>query len=166
LTHTRLALFSVIVAASLAACSKQPAQNARPDGTGQTAPASAPQMAPSHAPATVPPEQGSVAAPSAPSTVTPIADVWANRKTLAGKAVTVHGKVVKFNGGILGRNWVHIQDGTGKPDDKTNDLTVTTADEAAVGDQITVTGTVGIDRDFTAGYAYPVIVENAHIVKK
>ena len=43
-----------------------------------------------------------------------IADVWAKRAALAGKTVTVNGTVVKFNGGILGRNWVHLQDGSGK----------------------------------------------------
>jgi hypothetical protein len=94
-----------------------------------------------------------------------IADVWANRKTLAGKSVTVRGKVVKFNGGIMDRNWIHIQDGSGKVEDKTNDLTITTSDTAKVGDVITVTGTVAIDKDFTAGYAYPVIIENAKIAK-
>ena len=101
-----------------------------------------------------------------PAGATPIADVWAQRKALAGKIVTVKGKVVKYNGEILGRNWVHIQDGTGKAADGTNDLTVTTTDETKVGDVVTVTGTVAIDKDFTAGYAYPVIVENAKIARK
>ena len=39
--------------------------------------------------------------------------VWKERATLAGKTVILRGKVVKFNGGILGVNWIHIQDGTG-----------------------------------------------------
>ena len=46
---------------------------------------------------------------------TTIANVWANRKSLAGKSVTVRGKVMKFNGGIMGRNWIHIQDGRAPP---------------------------------------------------
>jgi hypothetical protein len=96
---------------------------------------------------------------------TEIADVWANRKALAGKTVTVRGKVVKFNGGILDRNWLHLQDGTGKAADGSNDLTVTTSDDLKVGDIVTITGTVGIDRDFTAGYAYPVIIENARVIR-
>jgi hypothetical protein len=94
---------------------------------------------------------------------TTIASVWANRKSLAGKSVTVRGKVVKFNGGIMGRNWIHIQDGTGAAADGTHDLLVTTDGGAAVGDVITVTGTVAIDKDFTAGYAYAVLIENAKI---
>jgi hypothetical protein len=102
-----------------------------------------------------------------PAGGTPIATVWADRKALAGKTVTVRGKVVKFNGGILDHDWIHIQDGTGKADDRTNDLTVTTAPSSGVkvGDVITVTGVLAVDKDFGAGYAYPVIVENAKIAR-
>ena len=97
---------------------------------------------------------------------TTVANVWANRKSLAGKTVTVRGKVVKFNGGIMGRNWIHIQDGTGSAADGTHDLLVTTDANASVGDVITATGTVGIDKDFTAGYAYAVLIEGAKIELK
>jgi hypothetical protein len=89
--------------------------------------------------------------------------VWANRASLAGKAVTVSGKVVKFNGGILGRNWVHVQDGSGKAADGTNDLTLTTDATTRVGDVITVTGTVILNKDFGSGYAYKVMLESARI---
>jgi len=97
---------------------------------------------------------------------TTVANVWANRKSLAGKTVTVRGKVVKFNGGIMGRNWIHIQDGTGAAADGTNDLLVTSDAAAKIGDVITITGTVAIDKDFTAGYAYAVLVEGAKIALK
>ena len=97
---------------------------------------------------------------------TTVAGVWSNRKSLAGKTVTVRGKVVKFNGGIMGRNWIHIQDGTGAAADGTNDLLVTSDASAKVGDVITVTGTVAIDQDFTAGYAYAVMIEGAKIEMK
>ena len=98
-----------------------------------------------------------------PAGTTPIATVWANRKALAGKTVTVHGKVVKFNGGILDRNWIHVQDGSGKAEDGTNDILVTTDATAKVGDVITATGVVAVDKDFTAGYAYKVLIEKASI---
>jgi hypothetical protein len=94
-----------------------------------------------------------------------VADVWAKRASLAGKSVTVRGKVVKFNGGIMGRNWIHIQDGTGVAKDGTHDLTVTTNGEAQVGAVITVTGKLAVDKDFGAGYAYKAIVEDATIAK-
>ena len=97
---------------------------------------------------------------------TTVANVWANRKSLAGTTVILRGKVVKFNGGIMGRNWIHLQDGTGVAADGTNDLLVTSDAAAKVGDVITVTGTVAIDRDFTAGYAYAVLIEGATIVVK
>jgi hypothetical protein len=92
-----------------------------------------------------------------------IADVWANRASIAGKTVTVSGKVVKFNGGILGRNWLHVQDGSGKAADGTNDLTITTDAMTKVGDVITVTGTVVVNKDFGAGYAYKVMLEGARL---
>jgi hypothetical protein len=94
---------------------------------------------------------------------TTVAKVWADRKALAGKTVTVRGKVVKFNGGIMGRNWIHIQDGSGAAADGTNDLLVTSDAAAKVGDIVTVTGIVAIDKDFTAGYAYAVMIEGAKI---
>jgi hypothetical protein len=95
-----------------------------------------------------------------------VADVWAKRATLAGKPVTVRGKVVKFNGGIMDRNWIHLQDGSGAAADRTNDLTATTSAVAKVGDIVTVTGTVAVDKDFGAGYSYPVIIEGATLRDK
>jgi hypothetical protein len=104
--------------------------------------------------------------PPAPGGMT-VASVWANRKALAGKTVTVRGKVVKYNGGILGLNWTHLQDGSGVAKDGTNDITITSAAAAArVGDVITVTGTVVLDKDFGAGYAYQVMLQNASITVK
>ncbi len=94
-----------------------------------------------------------------------VADVHARAKDLAGAEVTVRGRVVKANAGIMGTNWYHIQDGTGTEADGTHDLTVTSLGTAAVGDVVTVTGTVAVDKDFGFGYQYPVIVENATIAK-
>jgi hypothetical protein len=98
-----------------------------------------------------------------------IAQIYAQKGALKEKAVTVRGKVVKFNPGIMGKNWVHIQDGTGKPNNDPNkadnDITVTTQDMTALGDTVVVKGTVRIDKDFGAGYAYPVIVEDATLSK-
>ncbi len=116
-----------------------------------------------------------VPAGAAPTVTTPVepasggttvAAVWKGRASLAGKTVTVRGKVVKYNGGILGVNWIHLQDGTGTAADGSNDLTVTTDAPARLGDVITATGTVAIDKDFGAGYFYKVIVEHATVVNK
>ncbi len=97
---------------------------------------------------------------------TTIATVWARRAALAGKPVTIRGKVVKYNGGILGTNWLHIQDGSGSAKDGTNDLTVTTDGTVKLGEIVTATGKVSIDRDFGAGYAYKVMIEQAAVVRK
>jgi hypothetical protein len=94
-----------------------------------------------------------------------VAELWANRKSLAGQQVAVRGKVVKFLPQILGKNWVHLHDGSGAAADKTNDLTVTTQDTVNVGDVVTATGVVHIDKDYGAGYTYPVILEEAKLSK-
>jgi len=91
-----------------------------------------------------------------------IAEAFADAASLEGEAVTVRGRVVKWNAAILGRNWLHVRDGTGEPG--ANDLTVTTDDVAAVGDVVLVRGTLARDRDFGAGYVYDLIVEDARVV--
>lgn len=96
-----------------------------------------------------------------------IAALYAGKAALGGKTVIAQGKVVKVNNGIMNRNWIHIKDGSGDAKAKTNELLVTSLQTAEVGDQITVTGTLGIDKDFGAGYAYSMLIEDAKIdVKK
>ena len=94
-----------------------------------------------------------------------VAEVWAQRKALKDKPVTIRGKVVKFNPGIMGKNWLHLRDGSGTADKKDNDITITTADTVAVGDVVTAKGKVLVEKDFGAGYAYPVIIEEAKVAK-
>ena len=110
-----------------------------------------------------------VATPVAPVAPPPggvaIAELWAKRAALAGQAVIVRGQVVKANNAIMGRNWFHLQDGSGKAGDGTNDLTITTEDVVTVGDIVTVSGTLTVDKDFGAGYAYDAIIENAKVKK-
>jgi len=88
-----------------------------------------------------------------------IGDLYSKRNDYAGKTVMVKGQVTKINTGIMGRNWVHIQDGTAHGDDF--DLTITTDDEPKVGDVVTYSGTFNLNRDFGAGYTYDVILEEA-----
>jgi hypothetical protein len=123
-------------------------------------------MAAQHAAAAAgPADVGSVKVPKASGAdARTVSEVYAQRSALKEKAVTIRGKVVKYNEGIMGRNWLHIRDGSGTAG-KDNDLTVTTAEKAAVGDVVVVKGKVQIDRDFGAGYSYPVIVEDAKLAK-
>ncbi len=123
-------------------------------------------MAAQHAAAAAGPSEAvDVKVPKAPGAdARTVAEVYAQRAALKEKPVTLRGKVVKFNEGIMGRNWLHVRDGSGTAG-KDNDLTITTADRASVGDVVIVKGTVRVDKDFGSGYAYPVIVEDAKLSK-
>jgi hypothetical protein len=43
---------------------------------------------------------------------------------------------------------------------------VTSKDTANVGDKVSVTGVVVVNRDFGAGYSYPLLIEDAKITPK
>ena len=92
-----------------------------------------------------------------------VGDIVARHAQLKDKPVVLHAKVVKFNGGIMGKNWLHLRDGTGSAADGSNDILVTSNDVARVGDVVTVKGTVRTDKDFGAGYAYKVLIEEATV---
>ena len=94
-----------------------------------------------------------------------VAEIYANKAALKGVEVVVRGRVVKFNPEIMGRNWLHLRDGSGSAEKHDNDITVTTTEVFAKGDVVTIRGKVVLDQDFTAGYAYPVLIEGAKAVK-
>ena len=87
-----------------------------------------------------------------------------NKATLSGQKITAEGKVVKVNNGIMGRNFVHIQDGTG--DASSNNLIVTSKQTASVGEQVVISGVVVLNRDFGSGYSYPLLIEEASITPR
>lgn len=93
-----------------------------------------------------------------------VAAIHQNKAALAGKTVSAQGKVVKVNNGIMGRNFVHVQDGTGEAD--SNNLIVTSKQTANVGDQVTVSGVVVVNREFGSGYSYPLLIEEASITPR
>lgn len=88
-----------------------------------------------------------------------VEEVATRRTELKDRQVQVRGKIVKYTPGILGRNWIHLRDGSGA--EGSNDLLVTTTDQAKSGDIVTVKGVVHTDRDFGAGYTYKVLIEDA-----
>ena len=92
-----------------------------------------------------------------------IAYVYANKDSLANQQISLRGKVVKYNEGILGWNFIHIQDGSGEVADGSNDLTVTSKGTTAMGETVVVTGTIILNKDFGSGYSFPVMMENATI---
>ena len=88
-----------------------------------------------------------------------VSELFAGAASYAGQTVKIKGKVIKVNNGIMGRNWVHIQDGTS--DNGKFDLTVTTDANVTVGQIVTFEGVIATNKDFGAGYAYEVLMEQA-----
>jgi hypothetical protein len=130
-----------LLAVAVAACSKESPKAATPEG-GEA-------------------QAEKVAAPSGNRKT--VADVITKHAELKDQVVELRGKVVKYNPSIMGKNWVHLQDGSGSEADGTNDILITTQDTATVDSEVTVTGTVHVDQDFGAGYSYEVLVEDATI---
>jgi hypothetical protein len=89
-----------------------------------------------------------------------LSDLFKNKDTYAGQVITVSGECVKVNNGIMGRNWIHIRDGS-KMNGKAVDLTVTSKMSIAVGQNVILTGTIAVNKDFGAGYRYDIIMEDA-----
>lgn len=145
-------------------------------GPGGPAPAAAPapsphgQMAEAHGgskPASAPAaDLGPIAVTRAtgPDAAT-VAEIFAKKASLDNKPVRVHAKVVKVLPGIMGKNWLHVRDGSGSADKSDNDLTVTTQDMATFGSVVLVEGTVHADKDFGSGYKFSAIVEDAKVTK-
>ena len=101
-----------------------------------------------------------VAKASGPNART-VAEIITQAAALKDKPVLVSGKVVKYNAGIMGKNWVHLRDGSGSAADNTNDVLVTSLNAVKVGDVVTAKGIVRTDKDFGSGYVYKVIIEEA-----
>jgi hypothetical protein len=115
------------------------------------------------------PHQARVITSKADVNVQPCADcititrLLTDKKSYEGKTIKVKGQVTKFNGGIMGKNWVHIQDGTDYKDGF--DLTITTNNTVAVGEIVTFEGKIALDKDFGYGYSYSVIMEEGKTIE-
>jgi hypothetical protein len=95
-----------------------------------------------------------------------VAEIFSQRKSLAGKQVVVRGKIVKVVPRIMKMTWLHLQDGTVSLPRKSHDLVVRTkAQPPAMGEIVTIKGTLLSDKDYGSGYRYEVLIDNAEIVK-
>jgi hypothetical protein len=94
-----------------------------------------------------------------------VAEINAKAQELKDKPVVVRGKIVKYNPGIMGKNWLHLRDGSGSAAENNNDILVTTVAEVKMGDIVTVKGVVRTDKDFGSGYVYKSLIEEASIQK-
>ncbi len=91
-----------------------------------------------------------------------IGRLMADKKSFSGKTITIKGVVTKINEEIMGKNWIHLQDGTEA--EGVFDLTITTLQTASVGDTVTFTGRITLDKDFGYGYFYNVLMEEGQLV--
>ena len=94
-----------------------------------------------------------------------VAEIVTKRAELKDKTILVRGKVVKYTPEVLGKNWIHLRDGSGSASDNTDDVLVTTKDQARIGDVVVVKGVVHTDRDLGSGYSYKVMIEEATLQK-
>ncbi|MBI5674384.1 MAG: DNA-binding protein [Nitrospirae bacterium] len=92
-----------------------------------------------------------------------VAEIYKNGNKLENKKVIVKGTVVKVSAGVMKKNWIHIQDGSGDAKTGSNDLVMTSNDLPSVGDVVTASGTLYNNKDFGGGYKYAVIIENTSI---
>jgi hypothetical protein len=90
-----------------------------------------------------------------------ISELISNPSKYSGKTVRVSGKCVKVNANIMGRNWIHIEDGT----QGNFDFVVTSHAQVMVGQSITMTGRVAVNKDFGSGYYYDIILEDGELLK-
>lgn len=108
-------------------------------------------------------QQSSISLDKSNNEVT-IADIYANPKEFEEKEFEIRGVVTKVNKEIMGKNWVHLQDGTSS--DGSFDLTVTTQALPEVNEEVTLKGSLTLKKDFGAGYYYDVIMEDAVLLSK
>jgi hypothetical protein len=162
---TIASVLALAAAASLAGCARKEAAPAQQAVAPAASTAAAEPTMPTgmQHPAAKPTQQIDLAGIVKPEGGTTVAEVFAGKDSLAGQKVTVRGKVVKVNAGIMGKDWLHVRDGSGA--EGTNDLTVTTTAKPLpkLGDIVLVTGQAALNKDFGMGYQYPVMLEDATV---
>ncbi|MBU1689301.1 MAG: OB-fold nucleic acid binding domain-containing protein [Gammaproteobacteria bacterium] len=131
-------------------------------GAGGSALAAGNDMAAAHSGVAKTADIGDVHVPKASgANARTVAEIITKSAELKDKPVLVRGKVVKYNPGIMGKNWIHLRDGSGSAATGSNDILVTTMSQAKTGDVVTVKGVVRTDKDFGSGYSYQVLIEEA-----
>lgn len=87
-----------------------------------------------------------------------VAEVFEQRAALAGQRVSVRATVVKATDGVLGKTYLHLQDGSGSAEQETHDLTATTTEDFEIGETVEVEGLLAIDHDVGLDYRYPALL--------
>lgn len=85
-----------------------------------------------------------------------IAEIVSDPAKYEGQTIQISAECVKVNPNIMGRNWMHLKDGS--QDDY--DLVITSDRAVPEGHVVTFEATVALNKDFGAGYHYDIILEN------
>ena len=128
--------------------------------SGQTPPQMSPQMPPQKL-AQLPAQNIKVSPFEGKNSAT-LASIFNEKEKAQNKEVAIRGQVIKFNGGIMGKNWVHIADGTRPSDKEGGEITVVTNDKTAVGDIVVAKGKITLNKK-VEHYAFPVAIEDGTI---
>ena len=94
-----------------------------------------------------------------------VAALFAGRQRDAGQTLRVRGTVIKLTEGVLGKNYLHLWDGSAGAEGPA-DLTVTSVEPFEIGETVEVEGQLAIDQDVGAGYRYDALLADAHRVGK
>lgn len=106
------------------------------------------------------PKQGEIASAKDGKT---IAELFSEREKLKGGKIVLRAKVMKVSKNILGKNWVTLDDGSGKsPDDS---IVAVTMEIPKPGDIVTASGILKTNVNLGAGYQYKVLIEDAKFTK-
>ena len=98
-----------------------------------------------------------------PSGAISLATLLEEPKKYEGKKVTVRGKITKYTAGVMGKNWIHIQDGSSY--NNKFEVVLTTTDESKEGETATFEGVVVLNKDLGYGYFFEILVEDAKMKK-
>ncbi len=92
-----------------------------------------------------------------------VEELYASKDKLKDKAVKLRAKVTKVSKGIMGKDWIHLQDGTGEG--ATSDIILTTKNSTVnVGDVVVAEAIYKTDVDLGYGYFFQVILEEGKFV--
>lgn len=90
-----------------------------------------------------------------------IAELVNDPQKYEGQTVQLSGECVKINPQIMGRNWIHLKDGS--KDDY--DLVITSDIFVREGTIINIKAKVVLNKDYGAGYKYDLILEDGILVE-
>lgn len=82
-------------------------------------------------------------------------------KRFENQQLEISGICIKVNANILDRNWIHLKSHR----DDAQEVVATSSHLPLVGESITLQAIVRLDKDFGAGYIYPVLLEDAILIE-